>query len=517
MGIKGQAKIELTDVNTGKKSVVRHDNMVTNAITKFFNNCGPHANPFESGTDSGNKKYFTNPKNSFVTELFGGLYLFDGALDESDPNDYAIPSNVSCVGYGARGANSSINTMLGSYNEAESGLQEDGSYRFVWDFLTSQANGVISSLALAPPDVTIMGWDNKMNEQLDSIGTDHSFWFNPYSLKITPTPDAFLFYDDEYIYSIQSCNLYFSSNHVDRYFINSKKLYIEKRRLVNKKVSIFGSYPFETLPSEVIEVSLPEEILSKYPSSVTSEAKVYAHVEYDSGHIYLYVNNSLSVSSGGTFNLFKINVTDWTTSVLSVTNTTGKIWYFRYSSTNRSTFWVSGSNMRIMNGNIILSTGGTSSGSTKTQTFIINLEDNTNVREVFYEDEATPTGITYTGIKYNDFLFIYGYTNGASNLKVINIKTAKVFDFYNTIGYNCFCPFYTQGGTSYEYTSNIMIQHKDNQESFIYYQYYDSKSNNPIAKTLNPLCLMTKNNLLEPVTKTSAQTMKVIYTISEVV
>lgn len=516
MGIKGQAKIELTDVNTGKKSVVRHDNMVTNAITKFFNNCGPHANPFESGTDVGNKNYFTNPKNSFVTELFGGLYLFDGALDESDPNDYAIPSNVSCVGYGARGANSSINTMLGSYNEAESGLQEDGSYRFVWDFLTSQANGVISSLALAPPDVTIMGWDNKMNEKLDSIGTNHSFWFNPYSLRDTPDVDAFLFYDDEYIYSIQSCNLYFSSNYVDRYFVNSKKLYIEKRRLVNKKVSIFGSYPFDTLPSEVIEVALPEEILSKYNSPVTSAPTTYIHVEYDSGHIYLYVNNSQSVSSGGTFNLLKINVDNWTTSVLSVTNTTGKIWYFG-SSSNRTFIWVSGTKMRIMNGHIILSTGGTSSSSTKTQTFIINLADNTNVREVFYEDEATPTGMTCTGIKYNDFLFIYGNTNGTSNLKVINIMTAKVFDFYNTSGHNCFCPFENRGGVSYTYSSNIMIQNKDNQESFIYYYYYDSKTNNEIAKTLNPLCLMTKNNLLEPVTKTSAQTMKVIYTISEVV
>lgn len=517
MSIKGQAKIELTDVNTGKKRVVRHDNMVTNAITKFFNNCGPHANPFESGIEnSGTKNYFTNPKNSFVTELFGGLYLFDGALSEDDPNDYAIPSNVSCVGYGARGSNSSINTMLGSYNESESGLQEDGSYRFVWDFLTSQANGVISSLALAPPDVTIMGWDNKMNENLDSIGTNHPFWFNPSSLKVTHNPDSFLFYDDEYIYSIQSYNLYFSSNYVDRYFVNSKKLYIEKRRLVNKKVSIFGSYPFDTSPSEVIEVALPEEILSKYSSPVTSAPTTYIHVEYDSGHIYLYVNNSQYVSSGGTFNLFKINVNDWTTSVLSVTNTTGRIWYFSYSS-NRKPIWVSGSNMRIMNGHIILSTGGTSSSSTKTQTFIINLEDNTNVREVFYEDEATPTGMTYTGIKYNDFLFVYGNTNGTSNLKAINIMTAKVFDFYNTSGRNCFCPFYTQGGTSYEYTSNIMIQHKDNQESFIYYNYYDSKNNNPIAKTLNPLCLMTKNNLLEPVTKTSAQTMKVIYTISEVV
>lgn len=80
-----------------------------------------------------------------------------------------------------------------------------------------------------------------------------------------------------------------------------------------------------------------------------------------------------------------------------------------------------------------------------------------------------------------------------------------------------FCPFYTQGGVSYNYTSNIMIQNKDNPESFIYYYYFDSKTNNEIAKTLNPLCLMTKNNLLEPVTKTSAQTMKVIYTISEVV
>ena len=152
--LKGVTTIELTDVNTGKTKVVKKENMVTNAISKLVNNRERFQVPLLS-------QYFFSDagpysKKRIVEYAFGGLMLFDTPLNE-DPDDYAIPSNSNCICYGTNISNSGSNNMLGSYNTHESGIQEDGSMRFVWDFQTNQANGTFSSVCLVPLTTAFMG------------------------------------------------------------------------------------------------------------------------------------------------------------------------------------------------------------------------------------------------------------------------------------------------------------------------------------------------------------------------
>ena len=159
--LKGVTTIELTDVNTGKTKIVKKENMVTNAISKLVNNREKFQVPLLSKDFFSYAGSFSNKR--IVEYAFGGLMAFDTPLNDN-PDDYSIPSNANCICYGTDISNSGSNNMLGSYNTHESGIQEDGSMRFVWDFQTNQANGTLSSVCLVPLTTAYMGWNNKYDE-----------------------------------------------------------------------------------------------------------------------------------------------------------------------------------------------------------------------------------------------------------------------------------------------------------------------------------------------------------------
>ncbi|MGN0270525.1 MAG: hypothetical protein ACI4CX_07515 [Candidatus Weimeria sp.] len=132
--IKGHTKIELFDAATGNKEFqYEKDNLVTNAVQELI--------AFNTMIGRGlNDNVFP-----ISTNALGGIMLFDSALDE-DVKNVNFPSNAKLVGYAARDTNSS-DTMRGSLNAVESHETANG-YVSVWDFGTSQANGVIKSIAL---------------------------------------------------------------------------------------------------------------------------------------------------------------------------------------------------------------------------------------------------------------------------------------------------------------------------------------------------------------------------------
>ena len=138
MGIKGSATIELTNAD-GSKEIYKHDNMITNAVQDLcMSQRGEMATILK----------IVNNGDSYAQALFGGLLLFDETLD-TDANNYFIPT-AKCTGYASQDAYAGLDTCRGSFNQSEGGIQPDGSYKFVWDFATSQANGTIKSLALCP-------------------------------------------------------------------------------------------------------------------------------------------------------------------------------------------------------------------------------------------------------------------------------------------------------------------------------------------------------------------------------
>ena len=138
MAIKGSATIELTNAD-GTKQIIKHDNMITNAVADMFRS-------YMGDMPLIHKLNFYD--YTYAGTIFGGLLLFDDILND-DASDYAIPS-TKITGYASDTAYSGKDLSRGSRNIAESGLQEDGSYKLVWDFGTSQGNGNIQSIALCP-------------------------------------------------------------------------------------------------------------------------------------------------------------------------------------------------------------------------------------------------------------------------------------------------------------------------------------------------------------------------------
>lgn len=140
--LHGHAKIELKNETTGKVAVIEHDNLITNAIKKLFS------------SQFGTLRFFYYSENlidnvkilPLCPNAIGGILLFQNPLD-SDPDNIMVDFDNPCIGYASKDVNSTEDKKRGSLNLTESGIIEDG-YKFVWDFTTSQANGEISSIAL---------------------------------------------------------------------------------------------------------------------------------------------------------------------------------------------------------------------------------------------------------------------------------------------------------------------------------------------------------------------------------
>ena len=141
--LKGHLQIELRNEKTGQVERHEQDNMVTSAVAKVLGLESCH-NALAQSSGS----YLCNllPVGK---KALGGIFLFDGALEENADNVH-FPMNVHLTGNAGRKQDTS-GKRVGSLNELESGKTDTG-YVNVWDFSTSQANGTIASLALTHGD-----------------------------------------------------------------------------------------------------------------------------------------------------------------------------------------------------------------------------------------------------------------------------------------------------------------------------------------------------------------------------
>ena len=135
--VKGHVKIELLDHKTGKQKTIEQKNMLTNALA------------FRAGIDANDNLGLYSSEYSLMplgTKGLGGLYLFDGPLTEN-VNNVHFPMDVHLTGCAGRGNGNPASILQGTIDNTVSGY-ENGRYTTVWNFLPSQGNGVIASLAL---------------------------------------------------------------------------------------------------------------------------------------------------------------------------------------------------------------------------------------------------------------------------------------------------------------------------------------------------------------------------------
>ena len=525
--LKGETTIELTDVNTGKTKIVKKENMVTNAISKLVNNRGKFYSPLlstnffpDAGPDS---------KKRIVEYAFGGLMLFDTPLNE-DPDDYSIPSNVNCVCYGSDKSNSGTNSMLGSYNTHESGIQEDGSMRFVWDFQTNQGNGTFSSVCLVPLTTALMGWNNKYDEFDTSLckyvfnssdqnnlvmRCDQSSYDNMANAVVGG--ELFVFHDNKYMYGLKkgSINPTKASDSVgiDRstHIFYTHKLKFVKRRFNYNQIDIMGASNGVPEVEDVCEIVIPSEMFS----GINYDYQARYMLEFDNGFIYFALGtdyNSKKLLPNEKLKILKINVSTWESSVIELTNTTnGNLFHSMFVPYNSNTSY---SPITVLNNKILLPIRDTDN---QYYYYLIDLDNNTDVTPITtYDGKRVKFSSTSgaKGIKYKNYLVVSSSLGGTH--MIINFTTATAFPLYtSTSNVNGLRPFL--GGL---YNNMFVVPlDKKNEDSFhVFFTRSPSNETNPdmsaLFYSMSMFNLMTKNNLSSAITKTSAQTMKVTYTIS---
>lgn len=134
--MKGKTIIELTDVKTKKKEVLKDDNLVTDVLEKILT-----LNPNGLLTNINKDTFYP-----IVEKIVGGILLFKDKITEDKTTSFVSTSN-ECIGYAGQVEGVQENPLQGSFNKQESKATSNG-YKFVWDFGTSKANGKISSVCL---------------------------------------------------------------------------------------------------------------------------------------------------------------------------------------------------------------------------------------------------------------------------------------------------------------------------------------------------------------------------------
>lgn len=168
--MKGLCKIQLIDNDTGKiVQETQDENMVTDAINRVLN---PPPIFFAESRNSEYYDYIHNFMKS-IDQTLGGVMLWSEQIPE-DVNTIYPPNPNAQVGYAGNDAYTGDNTFRGSYNALESGKTDTG-YKFVWDFPTSQANGTIRCVTLTSGMGGRCGWGGSHESSID-CGVGNMFY-----------------------------------------------------------------------------------------------------------------------------------------------------------------------------------------------------------------------------------------------------------------------------------------------------------------------------------------------------
>ena len=470
--LKGKTTFELTDVNTGEVEVIEDSNMITNGLQEFLRTYGYFGCDILS---DGNVR-----TNSLWVNLLGGLFLFDTALDE-DVNNTFMPAGVKMIGNGSKDvSNSGAVTELGSYNTTESGLQSDGSVKFVYEFNTAQANGNIACACLTSKVGGYIGMGNDSNRYyndsyvLNAYRSDNNHYCYSGIDGATNGASYMLYpvYSENAIYFTNPYNIIYSSAYSSQHWSVTKKIQILKVRAGFTGVGIKARRDLRNIVA-TYDVDIPQDILDYMGTSTN-----YIFVSRDSErNVYVIFNKSSSNSLGaGAFCwIMKIDK-DMNATAYKFTNNVGKA-------------------LRLDNNKYITFDGD--------YLWIYAQDRSYDLYGIKYSDS---TQIIETGVKKGSGI-ISLYTIGKNLIGLYSDNNCPtVYDVVNRTHRQT-------NGSLNDANNNILIPFAD--KKGVYLQVYLLSTPNYLYVMKDPRYLATINNLSEPVVKTASKTMKVTYTITE--
>lgn len=470
--LKGKTTFELTDVNTGEVEVIEDSNMITNGLQEFLRTYGYFGCDILSGD--------TVRANSLWVNFLGGLFLFDTALDE-DVNNTFMPAGVKMIGNGSKDvSNSGAVTELGSYNATESGLQSDGSIKFVYDFSTQQANGNIACACLTSTVGGYIGMGNDSNRYyndsyvLDAYRSDSNHYCYSGIDGATNGASYMLYpvYSENAIYFTNPYNIIYSSDYSSQHWSVTKKIQILKVRAGFTSVGIKASRDLRNIVA-TYDVDIPQDILDYMGTSTN-----YIYVSRDSErNAYVIFNKSsrYQINAGEFCWIMKIDKNMNATSY-KFTNNVGKTLKLndnRYITFDGDYLWIYSYNSPYY-------------------LYGIKYSDSTQIIE---------TGVI------NESNIISLYTIGKNLIGVYSDYNCPIV--YDVVNRTHRQPNGYLGGA----VNNVLIPFAD--KNGVYLRAYTPTTPNYLYVMKDPRYLATINNLSEPVVKTASKTMKVTYTITE--
>lgn len=501
MALKGTATIELTNAD-GSKKEYRHDNMITNAPASMLTSRRGEMAPLF--------KIVSNGAN-YMQAMFGGILLFNDTLN-SDANDFFLPS-LKVTGYASQDAYAGLDAARGSFNSLESGLQKDGSYRFVWDFATSQANGTIKSLGLCPDMMGKIGLSqttvsserksfeikNRLTAPFDADGhmlpssgsTADSRNYNYYVVAVVN--------DIAYAFDTDNVSLVESGSDTSKFIKNNGgilKLY--RFKLGDKNVGAANVVGMATY-IDCVDVTLPTDLVeslwqSTYRNRHTSLCSFF---DCTTNKLIVFPCRFNEVlQANGTVKYVDIDLSDnmKVTSYTFTNNTAGSI------DPNGDVLGIGRPAVKIVVLKNHVLTVSTSEG--KTKFFSSKRVDNTQVKEIKRQDGSeytVPSGTSFQVLFIRKNIVVIQYCTENNNYNydrgvyvAIDLE-AGIIQNTNIDKLSI--------GASIDIGDDILFP-----QTYAYLTY---------MYTFNPFILCTKNNLDSPVTKTSSQTMKITYTLTE--
>lgn len=481
--LKGKTKVELFDAETGKlvKSVEKH-NEITSAYQKLINFI-----------------FFTGNTNDniYLTDAFGGIIMFD-----SDIPDGAIIQDKTnhCTGIAFYNNIENGADKLGSYNTKESSIDYGKkTATFVYDFTTSQANGVVKSICLCSKSILALNGiqSGKISGNLNLQG---KYDFNYYR-----DTNCFVYGDDysydsmlkgldypvnnisnKYYYNF-NYDVFFDFDNFVRYqvcFTSKKKFYAKKTYMPHAKWSAFADKSYNSwkgrhnhVKEESIEVDLSGIYGGFRNGTYNSHNYISTQISGYKGVAYMMLTSGSTQAGGTDLSILKYDF-------------------------NR--FGIEGNEASIFN--VLIPAG-------------YSLQGNYNAG--FYVDSEYVYYVVTNGTDY--FVAKSSMTNNADS------KILSKIDLYNGSFYASNCKWLPgtlryRSGNYYSYYNfdngeksyskdvsgnydNAVFDFKD---EYIYYPYPNYYHLSYYDYTLKSI-----NNLTDAITKTNSNTMKITYTLTE--
>ena len=446
MTLKGHTKIELTDIHTGEVETFEDDNMFTNVLETLLNLNEPNFNI----------KNISKKFNNF----FGGIALFKDAIDTNDVRARLKNKTIASV----------VNNNYAPVNKTYNGIPdsslskadaESKTITLSYDFLTSQANGRISSVCLGNAYLGFNGYGYNENNG-DNIPENYYSTSSPYINFISANGiggkdnnNIYVDLDEGYHYRYS-----FDQNNI---------LTVTKTKIINKFFNLFTN-------TKTVNIKLATKCEKVLLNPVTMKLWCCMSV--------LSKNNKI----------YEIDISDFDNPTVITHDINGDI-------LNSKLVMAFTNNYMYVRNN----TQKTSN------TYRVNLENAADVIDcgtMTNDTFGSYDGNFYPLFTFDDGLYIcdlapYGSpAEGIVTDQIEYFRTGKCVYGQSTYSNQSYIPIPVKLNNSFEYVS---IQ-----------RFAGWMSDGTPYYVVNPLLLYTINNLQTPVTKTADKTMKITYTITEV-